>query len=65
MDIPLKRCPQCKGPGILRYRKPYHWVECKYCGYRTVKCCDYYEENDPESIATACNYWNNYGRAKE
>lgn len=61
MVIKLKERPQCGGKGKIRYKKPYHWVECKKCDYMTDIFCDYYEENDYESKKAACDFWNNGG----
>jgi len=58
--VEMKACPKCGGKGKHKYVKPYHWVVCTDCRYKTPPCCDYYEENDAESIATVINYWN-YG----
>lgn len=60
MSEELKPCPICNGKGKVRYKMPYHWVECrKKCGAKTGVYADFEQHCDPHARNQAIDAWNN------
>ena len=53
----MNQCIKCGKIPKVRYILPVTWVECK-CGRRSKYVSDIYEQNDPESRASAIEDWN-------
>ena len=55
--IEINPCIQCGRKPKVRYDMPYTWIQCQ-CGRKSQSFIDGYEQNDPESRASAVRDWN-------